>query len=169
VAFHTTATRLWKSLTPDERLRAASVFFAEPPPELIGAAIATLVKARHLRPQAARTLAPDAQARILATVLDPGETVAQGLLVGLHLADRRPLLGAFLDALELPHEDGILKEEAEAAPPPSDADVRKALAGLAAYPADQVRTYLNTLWLQDAERWGALERLDSEAETQSSG
>ena len=101
MAFHATATRLWKSLTPDERLRAAAVFFAEPPPELIGAAIGALVKARHLRPQAARALAPDAQARILATVLDPGEPVAQGLLVGLHLAERRPLLGAFLDALKL--------------------------------------------------------------------
>jgi len=169
LAFHTTATRLWKSLTPDERLRAAAVFFAEPPPELIGAAIGTLVKARHLRPQAARTLAPDAQARILATVLDPGETVAQGLLVGLHLADRRALLGAFLDALELPHEDGILKEEADDAPPVSEADARAALSGLSSYPADQVRTYMNTLWLQDPERWRSLERLYSSAETQSSG
>ena len=157
MAFQTTATRLWKSLTPDERLRAASVFFAEPPPELIGAAIGTLVKARHLRPQAARTLPSDAQARILATVLDPGETVAQGLLVGLHLADRRPLLGAFLDGLKLPHEDGILKEEADAAPPLREADVRTALSALGAYPADQVRTYLNTLWLQDPEHWAPLE------------
>jgi hypothetical protein len=169
VAFHTTATRLWKSLTPDERLRAASVFFAEPPPELIGAATLTLVKARHLRPQAARALAPDAQARILATVLDPGETVAQGLLVGLHLADRRPLLGAFLDGLKLAHEDGILKEEADDAPPVSEADARAALSALAAYPADQVRTYLNTLWLQDPERWSALEGLYSGAETHSNG
>jgi hypothetical protein len=169
VAFHTTATRLWKSLTPDERLRAASVFFAEPPQELLGAAVGTLVKARHLRPQAARALAPDAQARILATVLDPGESVAQGLLVGLHLAERRPLLGAFLDGLKLPHEDGILKEEADAAPPPREADIRTALSSLGAYPADHVRTYLNTLWLQDPERWGSLERLYEGAETQSSG
>jgi len=159
VAFHTTATRLWKSLAPEERLRAASVFFAEPPPELVGAAVGALVKARHLRPQAARALPPDAQARILATVQDPGEPVAQGLLVGLHLADRRPLLRAFLDGLKLPHEDGILKEEADAGPPASEAGVRAALAGLGAFPADQVRTYLNTLWLQDPERWRSLESL----------
>jgi hypothetical protein len=170
MAFQTTATRLWKSLTPDERLRAASTLFAEPPPELIGTAIGALVKARHLRPQAARALAPDAQARILATVLDPGEPLAQGLLVGLHLAERRPLLGAFLDALKLPHEDGILKEEAEAAAPVSEADVRAALGALSAFPADQVRTYLNTLWLQDAERWQSLEGIYSAAaETQSTG
>ena len=117
MALHTTATRLWKHLPPEERLAAAAAFFAEPPPELAGAAVGALVKARHLRPQAARSLAPDAQARILATVLDPGEPLSQGLLVSLHLGHRRALLGAFLDALSLPHEDGVLKEEADAAPP----------------------------------------------------
>jgi hypothetical protein len=155
--FQTSATRLWKSLAPDERLQASAAFFAEPPPELAAAAIGALVRARHLRPQAARALAPDAQARILATVLDPGEPLAQGLLVGLHLAGRRPLLAAFLDALALPHEDGILKDEADAAPPVDTASARGAIGALAAFPADQVRTYLNTLWLQDPERWQSLE------------
>jgi hypothetical protein len=169
MAFHATATRLWKSLTPDERLRAASALFADPPPELIGAAIGALARARHLRPQAARTLAPDAQARILATVLDPGEPLAQGLLVGLHLAERRPLLAAFLDALALPHEDGILKEEAESAPPFDVTRTRAALGSLASFPSDQVRTYLNTLWLQDKERWQALEAAYSVPETRSTG
>lgn len=159
--FQTTATRLWKNLTPDERLRAASAFFAEPPPELAGAAVGAIAQARHLRPQAARALAPDAQARILATVLEPGEPLSQGLLVGLHLAERRPLLGAFLDGLRLPHEDGILTEEADAAPPVDEAGARAALGALAAFPPEEVRTYLNTLWLQDPERWRALEALYS--------
>ncbi len=161
MSFHSTATRLWKSLGPDERQLAAAAFFAEPPPELLGAAIGALVRARHLRPQAARALAPDAQARILATVLDPGEPLSQGLLVGLHLADRRALLRAFLDGLQLPHEDGILKEEADSLPPVAAESARGALAELRAFPADQVRTYLNTLWLQDPERWRALEGLYS--------
>jgi hypothetical protein len=157
MAFHPTATRLWKHLPKEERLAAATAFFAEPPPELAGTAIGALVKARHLRPQAARALAPDAQARILATVLDPGEPLAQGLLVSLHLGHRRPLLAAFLDALSLPHEDGVLKEEGEAAAPVSPEQARAGVAALASFPAGPVRTYLNTLWLQDAERWGALE------------
>jgi hypothetical protein len=171
MAFQTTATRLWKTLSPDERLRAASAFFAEPAPELAAAAVGALVRARHLRPQAARALAPDAQARMLATVLEPGEPLAQGLLVGLHLAERRPLLGAFLDALRLPHEDGILKEEADKAPPVDAAGARTALGALAAFPAAEVRTYLNTLWLQDPERWQALAGLYSPLaeETQSTG
>jgi len=162
MAFHPTATRLWKHLPPEERLAAATGFFAEPPPELAATALGALVKARHLRPQAARALAPDARARILATVLDPGEPLAQGLLVSLHLAHRRPLLGAFLDALSLPHDDGVLKEEGDSAAPVTAEAAKAAVAALASHPADQVRTYLNTLWLQDPERWGALEAVGEE-------
>lgn len=157
MAFHSTATRLWKHLPPEERLLAATAFFAEPPPELAGAALGALVKARHLRPQAARSLAPDAQARILATVLDPGEPLSHGLLVSLHLGHRRPLLGAFLDALGLPHEDGVLKEEADAVAPVTVEKAKAAVGALPSFPDGEVRTYLNTLWLQDPERWAALE------------
>jgi len=160
MAFQSTATRLWKHLPLEERLAAAGAFFAEPPPELSGAAVGALVKARHLRPQAARSLSPEAQSRILATVLDPGEPLAQGLLVSLHLSHRRPLLGAFLDALGLPHEDGVLKEEGDSAPPVAVEAARKAVAALASFPAAEVRTYLNTLWLQDPERWAMLEGAD---------
>jgi hypothetical protein len=160
--FHPTATRLWKHLPPEERLAASAAFFAEPPPELAGAALGALVKARNLRPQAARALAPDAQARILATVLEPGEPLAQGLLVSLHLGQRRPLLRAFLDALSLPHEDGVLKEEADSVAPVRPEAAKAAVASLASFPADHVRTYLNTLWLQDGGRWEALEAIEGE-------
>jgi hypothetical protein len=154
----TTTSRLWKHLSPDERLAATKAFFGEPPPEMVGMALGAIVRARHMRPQAARALAPDAQARILATVLDPGETLAASLLVSLHLAERRPLLGAFLDALGLPHENGVLKEEGEGAPL-DEGQLRNALAALAAFPPSEVETYLNTLWLQDPERWEALTKV----------
>jgi hypothetical protein len=156
MAFHDTATRLWKSLPREERGRAASAFFREPSPDLLGSALGVLVKARRMRPQAARALAPEAQARILATVIDPGESLAQGLLVSLHLGERRPLLAAFLDALDLPHEDGILTEAAESSAPASEEATRKAVKALASFPEDQVAIYLNTLWLQDPERWAAV-------------
>jgi hypothetical protein len=151
-----TATRVWKHLPPQDRLTAASSFFGEVPAELAGVALGALAKARKMRPQAARRLPVDAQARILATVLEPGEPLAQGLLVALHLADRRPLLAAFLDALGLPHEDGVIKEEADGAPITPD-EARAAVQALSTFPREQVLTYLNTLWLQDPARWAALE------------
>lgn len=153
-----TATRLWKHLPHDERLAATQAFIVETPQELAGLALGALVKARHMRPQAARKLSPDAQARVLASVLEPGEPLAQGLLVALHLTSRRPLLCAFLDALSLPHEQGVLKEEADSAPPVTPDAARQALGALSAFPPQHVQTYVNTLWLQDPERWAALEQ-----------
>jgi hypothetical protein len=157
-----TATRVWKHLPPPDRLTAATAFFGEVPAELSGVALGALAKARNMRPQAARRLPVDAQARILATVLEPGEPLAQGLLVALHLADRRPLLAAFLDALALPHEDGVIKEDADGAPVTAE-QARAALRALSSFPREQVLTYLNTLWLQDPERWAALEAVAEEA------
>ena len=156
----TTAVRLWKHIGREERLAAAAVFFRDPPDELLGSALAAVVKARHLRPQVARTMSAEEQARALAGVLDPGEPLAASLLVALHLGERRPMLSTFLDAAGIPHEDGLLKDEA----PPVPLAERAARAGvkalLAAHPGEHVRTYLNTLWLQDPERWAALEKSD---------
>jgi hypothetical protein len=157
MAFETTAIRLWKRLTPAERLAAATAFWKEPPQEVLGSALGVLIKARHLRPQAARTLAPEAQARILATVLDPGEGVAAALLVALHLGERRPLLAAFLDAIGLAHENGILKDDAASEAPLAEDKARAGVRQVSAsFPRAEVETYLNTLWLQDPERWAVL-------------
>ena len=151
----TTATRLWKRLTREARLAAASAFWQETPAEGAGAALAAIVKARHLRPQVARALDADEKARSLASVLDPGESVASALLVALHLGPRRAMLAPFLDAAGLAHENGILKDE-DAEPVTEDA-VRAGVGALAAsFPRADIETYLNTLWLQDPDRWQAL-------------
>jgi hypothetical protein len=156
--FEPTATRLWKHLTPQERLAAATRFWNEPPQEVVGTALAAIIKARRLRPQVARSLPLEARARAVASLLDPGEPLAASLLVALHLGERRPILGAFLDALGFPHEDGILTEAADQLPRPEvDAARRAATALLPAFPARDVAVYLNTLWLQDPDRWAALE------------
>jgi hypothetical protein len=159
LSFETTATRLWKRLTREERLAAARRFFQEPAEEALGGIYAAIIKARRMRPQAARSLPDEEKSRVLASVLEPGEGVAAALIVALHVGERRPLLAAFLDALGLPHEDGILKEEADDAPPLTEDAARRGVAALAsAFPRPQVLGYLNALWLQDPERWGALER-----------
>ena len=157
--FEPTAARLWKRLGRDERSAAAASFWKETPPEVTGMALAALVKARHMRPQVARSLPPDEQARALASVLDVGEPVASSLLVALHLGDRRSMLATFLDAAELPHENGLLKDEDDGAV--SEDAARKGITALRAvgHSPERVRTYLNTLWLQDPERWKALEDL----------
>ena len=74
------------------------------------------------------------------------------------------MLAAFLEAAGLPHEGGILKEDADAAAQPlPDVAATAGMSALAAFPGGEVRTYLNTLFLQDPERWAALRSLPEPA------
>ena len=162
--FEPTAARLWKRLGRDERNAAASSFWKDTPPEVSVMALAAVVKARHMRPQVARSMPPEEQAKALASVLDVGEPVASSLLVALHLGARRPMLATFLDAAGLAHENGLLKDDADESAVTADAAGKGVAALLAAgHTPEQVRTYLNTLWLQDPDRWKALEGLPEPA------
>jgi hypothetical protein len=155
--FETSAARIWKKLSREDKKRAAATFLEDPPPELYAGALSAVIRVRKLRPQVARALAPEALADALSTVLDPGEPLVSSLLIALHLGSRRPLLVAFLDALGVPHENGLLKEEADAFPAPEAGALRKATAAVApSFPPDQLAVYFNTLVLQDPERWQGL-------------
>jgi hypothetical protein len=158
VPFDRSAGRVWRRLGRDERLAAARHFWADPASEAIGLADAAVIKVLHVRPQAVRTLPADRKASALASVSDPSELLAASLLVALHLGERRELLGAFLDAASLPHDNGLLAEDASADPVAEDVARRAAESVLGRFPRAQVRTYLNTLWLQDHDRWEALDR-----------
>ncbi len=149
--WQTTSNRLWKTLSPEDKNLAAAELVKDQSPLIRGSVTAVVADARKMRPIAARKLPPEAQARIVATVRDPGEVLASSLLVALHLGPRKPMLIAFLDALALPHEDGILKDEATE--PISLDDLKKGCAALGSESPSAIRIYLNTLWLQDAARW----------------
>jgi hypothetical protein len=150
-SWQTTSNRLWKTLPPEEKSLAAAELVKDPSPMIRASVTAVVADARKMRPVAARKLPPESQARIIATVRDPGEILASSLLVALHLGPRKPMLVAFLDALGLPHEDGVLKDESTE--PVPLADLTKACAAISSESPSAIRVYLNTLWLQDAERW----------------
>ena len=155
--FEENANRVWRSLPAEDRGRAATAFWAGPGEEA-GTALVVIAQARRMRPQVARRLDEEAKARILATVLEPGEPLAFALLVAFHLEHRREVLVAFLDAVGLPHEDGILTDEADSAPLTENA-ARAGIEALAArFEASHIECYLNTLWLQDPARWAPVER-----------
>ena len=149
--WQTTSNRLWKALTPEEKNLAAAELVKDPTPLIKASVIAVVADARKMRPIAARKLPAEVQARIVATVRDPGEILASSLLVALHLGPRKPMLIAFLDALGLPHDDGVLKDEATEAI--GLEALERACAALESESPAAIRVYLNTLWLQDRERW----------------
>ena len=160
--FEPTAARLWKRLDRAARERAAQAFWERPPEPAAAAAARAVVELLRMRPQAFARLAPEARVRALARLAQPPESVAEALLVALHLSERRELLAAFLGALAVPHEDGLIAEEVEIAPVDATRG-RAALAALrAAHQPEAIRLYWNALWLQDRERWAGLAEIADE-------
>lgn len=154
--FEPSAPRLWKRLAREERERAARAFWQRPPEAAAAMAAREIVQLLKMRPQAFGKLSPEARVRSLAGLAQPPDALAEALLVALHLEERRPLLAAFLDALAIPHDEGVIAEEVEIAPVTPER-ARAALAALrSAHPAAAIRVYWNALWLQDRERWAGL-------------
>jgi hypothetical protein len=65
------------------------------------------------------------------------------------------MMGAFLDALGITHENGLISDEGVTKP---SADQLRAAADdiSGKYPADDVALYFSTLVSQDPETWGEL-------------
>ena len=119
--------------------------------EAVGA-IATQMK---FRPRSVIGLAPDRRAKYLAQLPTISDAIAARALVSYHLERQRPMMAAFLDSLGIPHENGLITEEAVTKP--DGEKLKAATEDLAAKfdPVD-VSVYLATLVSQDPETWGAL-------------
>lgn len=154
-----TAARVWRRLTRDEKLAAARFFWAQPPEESLALANQAVVRMLHVRPKMVRKLPVESRALALAGVTQPDELLAAALLVALHLGDRRPLLGAFLEGVGLAHDEGLMPEDAPTDPIDAEAARRGYDAVRGAFPEEQVWIYLNTLWLQDNARWAVIEEV----------
>jgi len=64
------------------------------------------------------------------------------------------MMGAFLDALGIAHENGLIQEESVK---PDAAKIGGAVDAISRqFPAEDVRLYLDTLLCQDPETWAAL-------------
>jgi hypothetical protein len=153
--------RLWKGLSEERRLAAASAFWSDEQgvaeqAEMIG----VIARQINFRPKSVLSLPLERKARLLARSAQVSDLVAARALVSYHLAHQRPMMKAFLDALGLPHEDGLLNNDIQ---PPDAEKLQQAGRHLfETFPADDVRLYFTTLLLQDPETWSGLEQvLDS--------
>jgi len=151
-----TPARLWKHLTLDQRVRAARAFWTDEDAtdDQIQAAL-LIAQQKKFRPKTVIELDVDRKARHLATVAPMPEQIAARALIVYHLAEQRPMMSAFLDALGLAHENGLIKED-EVKP---DAEkIGPAAAQIASqFPRDDVRIYFNTLLCQDPGTWAPLQ------------
>jgi hypothetical protein len=150
-----TPARLWKTMTQAQRLTACQAFWREEQAADEQLQAMTLIaQQKKFRAKTVLALDPERKSRYLASILSPPETVAARVLVAYHLAEQRPMMGAFLDAVGIAHENGLIKDDS---PTPDAAKLAPAAAELARqYPAADVALYLNTLLCQDPETWAGL-------------
>jgi hypothetical protein len=149
--------RVWRSLSPDARLAAATAFWHDEQTQVERAeALALISKQIKFRPKSVLTMPAEKKARHLAGLPGVSDLLAARLLIAYHLDRQRPMMGAFLDALGIAHEDGLIIEESPSAPPPEK--LKEAVKALStSYPRADVARYFWTLLWQDPETWGGLQ------------
>jgi hypothetical protein len=154
-------SKLWKDLPPEKRLAAATAFWSDEDeaaevPQI--EAIMLLAKRLNFRPKSMQAMPVERRAKQLAQLGDVSDAVAARALVSYHFADERPLMAAFLDAVGIKHENGLITEEEIA--PPDEAKLRTAVETVrAAHPEDAVTLYLKTLAALDNDTWAGLKGL----------
>jgi hypothetical protein len=161
-----TPVRLWKRMNSEQRHEAARAFWQDENAAGDQAQAAMLI-AQHkkFRPKTVVGLDIERKAHHLATLPNLSDSIAARALIAYHLTNKRPMMGAFLDALGIAHENGLIQEDSVT---PDRTKLAPAAEHLATeYPAADVSLYLNTLVCQDPETWGGLQGLPQLAEPSS--
>ena len=155
----TTVRRLWKALTPDERLAGISAALSDDSEGWVKAQTRTAIAAAlKFRPQTVATWPRQKLVSEAARLPLDDTPLLSAYIVDLHLGHRRPMMGAFLDALGIPNEDGRIDAENVEVPVQDAAKVKSAADALVTkFPKEEVVTYFLTLLLQDAAVWAATE------------
>lgn len=151
-----TPALIWHELPSATRLAMAEAFWAdEDSVPQQAEAVQAIASQLRFRPQSVLKLAPEKLARHLASMHRVSENLAGRLLVVYHLASQRPMLEAFLDALGIAHENGVIAESSSHTPDPETLQAAADRLRTQFAVAD-VRLYLRTLAAQDPETWSGL-------------
>jgi hypothetical protein len=144
-------------MSPEVRAAAARAFWTDENAALEQAeAIALIARQIKFRPRSVQALPVDKRAKHLAGIAQVSDLLAARLLVVYHLEFQRPMMGAFLDALDIKHDQGLIEEDTPKAPTPESLQAA-ADALVAAYPRADVGRYFWTLLWQDPDTWGPLQ------------
>ena len=125
-------------------------------------AVSALAAHMKFRPKSVVSLPLDRKAKYLLALPNLPDSVAARALVAYHLTRQRALMGAFLDALGVAHEDGLISDENLPAPDPEK--LKTAAAAVASsHAAEDVALYFSTLVSQDPDTWRGLADLPETA------
>ena len=153
-----TTAGLWSRLDEATRLEAAQSLYDSASSNQAGRREAdnAIAGAIRFRPVAVRQLPVERRIGYLLNNIFPDESLAQTLLLALHLQRRVSMLDRFLTDLGIPHGAGLI-EEGHDLQPPEAAAVRRAVDRLfEEFPAAQVEVYLACLLAMDPKTWSGL-------------
>ncbi len=145
-------------MTAEQRFQASRAFWLED--EAANDQVQAVLLIAQQKKFRAKTIIgfdDERKAKHLASLATVPDTIVGRALIAYHLMDARPMMGAFLDALGIAHEEGLIQEENVTPDPEKLAPAVRAIASQ--YPPEQVSLYLNTLLCQDPETWKGLEGL----------
>jgi hypothetical protein len=146
----------------DKRVTAAAAFWRDTDSPEIAAqhaeAVGMLARRLNFRVRSLQALPVERRARHLAQVSDVSDAVATRALIAYHFEAQRPLMAAFLDALGIAHENGLITGEDVSAPAP-DVLATAVQTIRASFPSDDVELYLRTLATLDGDTWTHLDGL----------
>ena len=153
-------SQLWKQLAPEKKRLAADAFWRdEHAANEQAEAIAMIAQRIKFRLKSVLAMPIDKKTHYVLSTPSVSEVMAARLLVAYHLAHQRSMMGAFLDALGIAHENGLIQDDGVK---PDPEKILPAVATLKEkFPADDVSLYLQTLVCQDPETWGALRQAAS--------
>jgi len=155
-------SRLWKDLPPETRFDAALAFWRDTEsPEIAtqhAEALALLARRLNFRAKSIQALSLDRRARHLSHVNELSDLVATRALIAYHFATKRALMAAFLDALGIAHESGLITAE-EVSPPSLEALTGARERLKATFGEAEIDLYLKTLVALDADTWVNLDTL----------
>jgi len=121
-------------------------------------AMVLLSRRLKFRPKSIQSMSIERRAKHLAAVTDLSDALVGRALIAYHFAAQRPMMMAFLDALGIAHDNGLIA--ADDVPPPPQPQLIEAVEKLrAAYPPDVVELYLQTLLALDGDTWTGLRAL----------
>ena len=149
-------SQLWKQLSAERRLTAADAFWRDVNAVAEQVQVVSLIAQRiKFRPKSVVAMPIEKKARQLVAVPVLPELIAARLLVSYHLLHQRPMMGRFLDALGVKHEEGVIADD-EIEKPAADRlrDAVNALTG--EFQPGDVSLYFTTLLWQDPDTWGGL-------------
>jgi hypothetical protein len=148
---------VWDIMTDEERRAAAAALWENADREsrmLVEVALAKELKFRSH--SVARLSADRVVGRLVRLAEEIPENVLFQFLFHLHMAERRGLLSGFLDAVGLPHQEGVL-DLPEDFDGPDEAAVTRAASELVAGRGHEALVYLATLKVADSDFWSGVD------------